>query len=293
MKIYERIFARLEELCMTQTELSKRTGIAVSTISDWRKKQINPQADKLVPICKALDMSLTDLLCEETNSKRDRSVEYSFEENYMITCFRKSDIQMQRSLLRYFELLSLGEKEDKSSTDLERNVTVVRDADGNHIVLINDKRFKGLSRADWKEVENYLKSYIGECYEITYCSEKIFIDTDFPDEYANSESRIALKGPRRVAKANAVQAIPELIQIALPAEKLWQENQEKKHAKDAKFGWYRYKIRFGIPVYDNDGVLERYNIFTAIMLVRHAEDGKKYLYDFTTIKKETSSPPES
>jgi len=39
--------------------------------------------------------------------------------------------------------------------------------------------------------------------------------------------------------------------------------------------------------------LERYNIFTAIMLVRHAEDGKKYLYDFTTIKKETSSPPES
>lgn len=175
-------------------------------------------------------------MCEENNSKSDRSVEYSFEENYMITCFRKSDIRLQRSLLRYFELLSLEKREDKSSTDLERNVTVIRDADGNHI---------------------------------------------------------ALKGPRRVAKANAAQAIPELIQIALPAEKLWQENQEKKHAKDAKFGWYRYKIRFGIPVYNNEGVLERYNIFTAIMLVRHAEDGKKYLYDFTTIKKETSSPPES
>lgn len=175
-------------------------------------------------------------MCEENNSKSDRSVEYSFEENYMITCFRKSDIRLQRSLLRYFELLSLEKREDKSSTDLERNVTVIRDADGNHI---------------------------------------------------------ALKGSRRVAKANAAQAIPELIQIALPAEKLWQENQEKKHAKDAKFGWYRYKIRFGIPVYNNEGVLERYNIFTAIMLVRHAEDGKKYLYDFTTIKKETSSPPES
>lgn len=145
-------------------------------------------------------------MCEENNSKSDRSVEYSFEENYMITCFRKSDIRVQRSLLRYFELLSLEKREDKSRPDLERNVTVIRDADGNHIVLINDKRFKGLSRADWKEVENYLKSYIGECYEITYCSEKIFIDTDFPDEYANSESRIALKGPRRVAKANAAQA---------------------------------------------------------------------------------------
>ena len=46
MKIYEKIFARLEELHMSQTELSRRTGIATSTISDWRKKQINPQAEK-------------------------------------------------------------------------------------------------------------------------------------------------------------------------------------------------------------------------------------------------------
>ena len=58
MKIYEKIFERLEELNMSQIELSGRTGIATSTISDWRKKQINPQADKLVPICKALEMSI-------------------------------------------------------------------------------------------------------------------------------------------------------------------------------------------------------------------------------------------
>ncbi len=48
MNIYEKIFARLEELHMSQIELSRRTGIATSTISDWRKKKINPQADKLV-----------------------------------------------------------------------------------------------------------------------------------------------------------------------------------------------------------------------------------------------------
>lgn len=45
MNIYEKIFARLEELHMSQIELSRRTGIATSTISDWRKKKINPQAD--------------------------------------------------------------------------------------------------------------------------------------------------------------------------------------------------------------------------------------------------------
>lgn len=51
---------------------------------------------------------------------------------------------------------------------------------------------------------------------------------------------------RRVAKANASQAIPELIQIAIPAEN---NREEKKHSIDAKNGWYRYNVRFGIPVY--------------------------------------------
>ena len=54
MNIYEKIFARLEELHMSQIELSRRTGIATSTISDWRKKKINPQADKLMSICLSL-----------------------------------------------------------------------------------------------------------------------------------------------------------------------------------------------------------------------------------------------
>ena len=35
------------------------------------------------------------------------------------------------------------------------------------------------------------------------------------------------------------------------------------------------------------------NIYSARMLVRHAADGKKYLYDLLKIKKEMSSPLES
>lgn len=71
------------------------------------------------------------------------------------------------------------------------------------------------------------------------------------------------------------------------------ENTKKKHERDAKLGWYRYDVRFALPVYDDkSGELVRYNIFSARMLVRHAEDGKKYLYDLLAIKKETSSPLE-
>lgn len=270
MEIYEKIFARIEELNITQLELSRRTGIATSTICDWKKKKINPQSDKLVSICKALEMSLVNLLCSEEVSDSEKRI------------------------LRYYELIaSFGQNASSNTQVYNRNISIIFDENGNQIVLVNDKKFKGLSKEDWREVEEYLKQYVGEYYEIACCADKIFIDTDFPDEYSNSESRLALKGPRRVAKANASQVIPELIQIATPTINCWEENKEKKHSFDAKHGWYRYNVRFGIPVYNNDSELERYNIFTAIMLVRHDEDGKKYLYDLTTIKKETSGPLES
>ena len=85
MNIYEKIFARLEELHMSQIELSRRTGIATSTISDWRKKKINPQADKLVSICKALDMSLVDLLCDGEDKKNAvLTANYVIEDNILI-----------------------------------------------------------------------------------------------------------------------------------------------------------------------------------------------------------------
>ena len=101
---------------------------------------------------------------------------------------------------------------------LDRNVNIITDLDGKKFVLINDIRFKAKRREDWENVETYLKEYVEEFYEIAETSEKIFISTDFPDEYANSESRIALKGAVAKAKANAAQGIPELIQIATNRE---------------------------------------------------------------------------
>ena len=62
---------------------------------------------------------------------------------------------------------------------------------------------------------------------------------------------------------------------------------KEKHTKDAKNGWYRYTSNFALPVYDEDGNTLRYNVFRIEMLVRHAKDGKMYLYDMVNIKKRT------
>ncbi len=66
-------------------------------------------------------------------------------------------------------------------------------------------------------------------------------------------------------------------------------NENLDYAKDAKHGWYKYESRFALPVFGEDGEVERYNVFRAAMIIRHGDDDKKYLYDVIKIKKETSS----
>ncbi len=139
---------------------------------------------------------------------------------------------------------------------MERNVEIVHDIDGKSIVVIHDIRFRGKRQINWKEVEQYIKEYIGEFYEIVETSDKIFIGNDFPDEFTGSKDTKFQKGTLAKAKANAVQGIPEMIQIA--SNKLYKRNFKEKHRNDAKFGWYQYDSHFALPVYGKGGVLERY-----------------------------------
>ena len=62
MIISERIFCVMEQKNITQLELSRRTGIATSNISDWKKKKTNPKADCLLSICDALEITPDQLL---------------------------------------------------------------------------------------------------------------------------------------------------------------------------------------------------------------------------------------
>ena len=289
MNIYEKIFDRLAELHISQIELSRRTGIATSTISDWRKKKINPQADKLVAICKALDMSLVDLLCDEDDKeKKVQQTDFMLDERHIVEVFRMSDNKTKKRLLRYFKLVEICNQINKNNVSKknERNVSVIQDIDGNNIVVINDIIFKGKRSIEWRDVEKYLRQYIGDFYQMAESEDIIYIGTDLPDEYSGSNYTKHIKGTIAKAKANAAQAIPEMIEIAI--SKSFQDNKKYKHSRHAKNGWYRYDTRFALPVYDGNGNIERYNVFSARLLIRHAASGKMYLYDVLGIKKETS-----
>lgn len=173
------------------------------------------------------------------------------------------------------------------SEGTKRNISVVKDADGNKIVVINDIIFKG-KKISWDDVEKYLRKYVGEVYSIAEDKEIVFIGTELPGEYAGSVYTKKLRGMNAKAKANAVQILPEMIEIA--SNGVFEHNRKAKHARDAKMGWYRYDTRFALPVYNDHGEVDRYNIFTGRLLIRHASSGKKYLYDVLEIKKKRASP---
>ena len=181
--------------------------------------------------------------------------------------------------------IECGTKGDRVDSKVMRNYEIIKDTDNNKIVVINDVIFKG-KNIMWDDVKAYLRKYVGEFYCIAEDNEIVFIGTELPGEYAGSVYTKTLKGANAKAKANAVQVLPEMIEIA--SNGIFEDNRKEKHSRDAKNGWYRYDTRFAIPIYNDDGTLDRYNVFKASLLIRHASSGKKYLYDILHIKKETS-----
>ncbi len=171
---------------------------------------------------------------------------------------------------------------------MDRNVSVVKDTNGNNIAIINDIRFKGKRSVKWDEVKAYLTEYVGEMYTIAESGEVVYIGKDLPDEYTGSEYTYSLKGTVAKAKANASQGLGSMLEIATDGS--FTPNRKEKHTIDAANGWYRYESRFALPIFGDNGEVDRYNVFHVYMIIRHDLNGKKYLYDVINIKKETSNP---
>lgn len=93
----------------------------------------------------------------------------------------------------------------------------------------NDIRFKGKTREEWSDVEEYLKEYVGKFYEIAETSEKIYIGKEFPDEFSHGKDKTVLKGSNAKAKANVSQAVGELV-----GYNIYKIRMLARHAHDGK-----------------------------------------------------------
>jgi hypothetical protein len=170
----------------------------------------------------------------------------------------------------------------------EKRLQVIIDNNGSSIVVIPDIIFKNKQNINWHDVENYLQQYVGLSVEVLGTKDIVHIGKKFMDEYAGSKYTATLKGANAKAKANAVQGIVEMIEIA--NNKCFSENTKQKHFSDAGKGWYYYRTRFALPVYINEEKTDVYNTYKGCFVINHASNGKLYLYDLVDIKKEASTP---
>ena len=87
MIISERIHELMKEKGITQRYLSEKTGIAQSTICDWKRKKTNPAADKILPICEVLNVTPYELLA-------GTSYESKFQVDYLLIDKNSEDFQV-------------------------------------------------------------------------------------------------------------------------------------------------------------------------------------------------------
>jgi transcriptional regulator with XRE-family HTH domain len=109
MTISERIFERLRQIDMTQKEFSEASGIQQSTISEWKKKKTNPSSDKILAICKVLDVSPEWLLSGvDPAASREKNRDYyvvdvDTDTGILISSFNKLDRSQRDRILGYVE----------------------------------------------------------------------------------------------------------------------------------------------------------------------------------------------
>ncbi len=81
---------------MSQKEFSEKTGIAQSSISDWKKKKTNPVSEKILIICSVLDITPYELVGGTAGiGSRSNPSEY-----ILVT----KDSEYGRALMQFFEL---------------------------------------------------------------------------------------------------------------------------------------------------------------------------------------------
>lgn len=112
MTIGNRIKNIMETKRITQKELCEKTGIPQSTVSEWTRNNKCPAADKIMIICKALEITPYELLQDtmELGTEHDRPMDYAIAvegtDRYMLLeMYDRMSSDMKNRVLGYIEAL--------------------------------------------------------------------------------------------------------------------------------------------------------------------------------------------
>ncbi len=124
MTISDRIFERIRQLSITQKEFAEKAGIRQSTISEWKKNKTNPSSDKILPICKVLDVTPEWLLsggdpaAGRVKNREFYVVDLDTDSGKLIMEFNKLDKTSRDKILGYVEaFVSMQPEKDRKGNE--------------------------------------------------------------------------------------------------------------------------------------------------------------------------------
>ena len=124
MTISDRIFERIRQLSITQKEFAVKAGIRQSTISEWKKNKTNPSSDKILPICKVLDvtpewlLSGVDPAAGRVKNREFYVVDLDTDSGKLIMEFNKLDKTSRDKILGYVEaFVSMQPEKDRKGNE--------------------------------------------------------------------------------------------------------------------------------------------------------------------------------
>lgn len=179
------------------------------------------------------------------------------------------------------EEVSVNEKTAPTKEAKAERFQIREASDGKPVVVVTDNIFDGHSGEKSVDViYKYLKGHIGEVYPLIESGQKVYIGKDLPGEYTRSKYTQNATPSVKYVKGQAAQNIGEMIEIA--TNRKWEKNRKEKHEHNAKYGFYKYDTRFAVK--NKSGT---YVIYDSTIVIRNDEDGKKYFYDITKIKRDS------
>lgn len=106
MTITERIFFLIKERGLSQNAFGKAAGIAPSTISDWKTKGHTPSADKIMDICRVLEVSPEALLTGKGIDEAEvKETKVDYKEKQLLLEYEGLNEDAQKRLLTYAKKL--------------------------------------------------------------------------------------------------------------------------------------------------------------------------------------------
>lgn len=111
MSINDKIFKLMKSQNISQHELARKTGIAQSTISDWKNRGTVPAGDKIPQICKILNINVSDLYDQNIENTKNEYVIREEDDLYeFVSKYKEMNAATQKRLLAYLKALLMVEE---------------------------------------------------------------------------------------------------------------------------------------------------------------------------------------